>query len=121
MNETFQFTIIPQNERYYNDDSSWWIYTFTTQDDIPELIDFHFNDIFGDERRIEKGSTLVGKMQKLFLGSKYQVKAKCEFNQKYNRFPIHTCFGHSRHPEIRSGAGSVFEIAGDGTASQDAA
>ena len=34
--KTFKFKIVPQQERFYNENSNWGVYTFTTtSDDIP--------------------------------------------------------------------------------------
>ncbi len=83
--EIYEFTIIPQLERYYNDDSSYGVYTFTTTDDIPEYYDCVL-DPFGDVKEMAKGSTLTGKMQQLILGMEYKVKATLEYNTKYKSY-----------------------------------
>jgi exodeoxyribonuclease V alpha subunit len=82
MENVYKFKIIPQHERYYNQDANWGVYTFITSDDIPEY-DI-FKDPFGAEVVEVKMSSLVGKMQQLYLGSEYYIVAKLEFNKKYN-------------------------------------
>lgn len=79
-----EFSIIPVHERYYSDESSWGIFNFTTKDDIP-----HYNDYFdplSDRKVSQKMSSIVGKMQKLYLGSEYKVRATCEWNNKYSSY-----------------------------------
>jgi exodeoxyribonuclease V alpha subunit len=80
----YKFLIVPQYERYYNEDTNWGVYTFTTKDELPEYNEFkdkfaeqEFNNIF------LKQSSLAGKMQKLYIGSEYNVEAKLEYNKKY--------------------------------------
>ena len=34
--EVYEFLATPQMERYYNDDSTYGVYSFITTDDIPE-------------------------------------------------------------------------------------
>ena len=83
--EVYEFTIVPQSERYYNDDSSYGVYTFTTTDNIPEYYNCVL-DPFSDEKEQVKGSTLTGKMQQLILGMEYKVKATLEYNTKYKSY-----------------------------------
>lgn len=80
-----EFKIVPQQERYYNEDSNWGVYSFTTDDEIPEFYDC-YDDPFGDNPIKKKGSSLVGKMQRLTIGMKYTVQAKCEYNAKYKAY-----------------------------------
>lgn len=45
--KTFKFKIVPQQERFYNENSNWGVYTFTTtSDDIPYFYDC-YDDPFG--------------------------------------------------------------------------
>ena len=79
--QLYDFKIVPQQERYYNSDSNWGVYTFTTTDDIPSFYSC-CDDLFNENSQILKGSSLVGKMQQLTIGMEYNVKAKCEYNSK---------------------------------------
>lgn len=86
-NQVIEFKATPIYERYYNDETSWGVYNFTTTDDIPqynEYIDPFQEQI--DDINIIKQSTLAGKMQQIFLGSEYIVNAKLEYNQKYKSY-----------------------------------
>ena len=81
-NQIYKFKIIPIDERFYNEDSSWGVFNFTTTDDIPELK--MYKDPFDHDAPPQMMSTLTGKMQKLYLGSEYNVEAKLEYNKKYD-------------------------------------
>lgn len=85
-NETLEFKMIPQQERYYNEDSAYGVYTFITKYDIPEYVEY--KNVFDSEKTEEemflKQGSLCGKMQKLYLGTEYIVKANLEFSKKYS-------------------------------------
>ena len=85
--DVLEFKIVPVYERYYNEDASWGVFNFTTQDDIPEYSEYKepMQDLFS-EAKIQKMSSLCGKMQQLYIGSEYLVKAYCEYNSKYNQY-----------------------------------
>lgn len=78
-----EFTMIPVLEKYYNEESSWGVVNFTTRDNIPEYIEYQ--DPFENNSAVQKMGTLAGKMQQLYLGSEYRVKAKCEYNERYKQ------------------------------------
>ena len=89
--QIYKFKIIPQQERFYNNESNWGVYNFTTEDEIPEYYDCYDNDGFNDsidnsEPKKYKGSSLVGKMQRLTIGVEYDVQATCEYNKKYKQY-----------------------------------
>lgn len=84
LNMKYEFKMKPYYERYYKDDTNWGIYDFNTEDDIPEC--GCYIDPFNDESDFLKSSKLVGRMQKLYLGSEYQVSAKLTYNQKYKSY-----------------------------------
>lgn len=81
-NQIYKFKIIPIDERFYNEDSSWGVFNFTTTDDIPELK--MYKDPFELNSPPQMMSTIAGKMQKLYLGSEYNVTATLEYNKKYD-------------------------------------
>lgn len=81
-NQIYKFKIIPIDERFYNEDTSWGVFNFTTQDDIPELK--MYKDPFDKDAAPQMMSTITGKMQKLYLGSEYNVEAHLEYNKKYD-------------------------------------
>lgn len=80
-NQIYKFKIVPIDERFYNEDSSWGVFNFMTNDDIPELK--IYKDPFDKDTTPQMMSTIAGKMQKLYLGSEYNVTATLEYNAKY--------------------------------------
>jgi exodeoxyribonuclease V alpha subunit len=82
--QLYNFNIIPQCEIRYFDDSNWGYYTFSTKDDIPycEIQ----NNPFSESDNNMKIGRLIGKVQKLFIGSEYKVTARISFNKKYNNY-----------------------------------
>ena len=82
--EVLEFKVVPEQQRYYNEDSHWGVYLFSTPDDIPEF--FTGKDPFDDSAELKKFSVLAGSMQKLTIGMKYEVKAIMEYNSKYKQW-----------------------------------
>ena len=84
--EIVEFTMTPVLEKYYNEDSAWGVFNFSTKDDIPEYVEYvdPFEDKF--PASVQKMSTLAGKMQQLYIGSEYRVKAYCQYNDKYKQY-----------------------------------
>ena len=86
--QIYEFKATPILEKYYNEDSSWGVYNFSTEDDIPNYLEY--KDPFLIEMRSDvpvlKMSSLVGKMQQLYLGVEYLVKAVMEYNEKYDTY-----------------------------------
>lgn len=73
--------------RYYSEDSTWGVFGFSTEDDIPQFtketkIDVPFEDIQAVNPD-KKFSTLAGKMQELVIGGEYMVKAKYKYDKTY--------------------------------------
>lgn len=80
-NQIYNFTMIPVDERFYNEDSSWGVFNFSTTDKIPETK--QYVDPFNDNADPQMMSTITGKMQRLYIGSSYKVSATLEYNKKY--------------------------------------
>ena len=82
----YEFKMIILYERYYNDDTSWGVYNFSTEDDIPEYKEYKdpFYDNCNGDVPVQKMSSIVGRMQQLYVGSEYLVRATMEFDKKYN-------------------------------------
>lgn len=78
----FKFTAQITGERYYNEDSSWGVFIFTTKDDIPHLQ--QSKDMMTEE--IIPIATLCGKVQRLYVGSEYKITAEVEYNSKYSSY-----------------------------------
>lgn len=83
-NEIIEFKMIPLLERYYNEESNWGCFNFETQDPIPEFSEYI--DPLDEHAIPKKMGTIAGKMQQLFLGAEYRVKAICEYNSKYKSY-----------------------------------
>ena len=77
-----EFIAIPEQQRYYNDNSHWGVYVFSTPDDIPEF--YTSKDPFDSDAVPKKFSCIAGSMQKLTIGMKYKVKATLEYNSSYH-------------------------------------
>ena len=83
LNKIFSFKIWPTIERYYSEDSTWGVYVFKTNDEIPGTIN-QFD--YDEENNIMSNvhfSSLIGKMQKLVLNTEYSIKAKFIHNKKF--------------------------------------
>lgn len=75
--EIYKFKATPTDVRYYNEQSTWGCYIFSTTDDIPQ-VKSGINGI--------KIGTLAGRMQMLTLGVEYEITASLEYNQKYKSY-----------------------------------
>ncbi|MEG2289591.1 MAG: AAA family ATPase [Clostridium sp.] len=76
----YNFTLNPMSEIYYNEDSFYGIYKFSTGDKIPNLEELKFTSG-------QSGvSTIVGKMQRLTIGVPYECNATLVLNKKYNKY-----------------------------------
>jgi exodeoxyribonuclease V alpha subunit len=85
MEEIIKFKLVPQYEKYYSDDTNWGCYTFTTSDDIPEY-DEYKNPFLDENEDIKKMSIIAGRMQRLCIGTEYEVSAKLEYNKRYKNY-----------------------------------
>ena len=85
--KTYEFTGVPVFERYYSDDSSWGVYNFYSDVDLPKSkIKTNGDLFFTDEKDIKSVYliTLRGKMQRLETGElPYKVKAKISNHSKF--------------------------------------
>lgn len=87
MQEELKFKIVPQYERYYSEDTHYGVYTFTTDDDIPQYSECKIEMVEFDSNNVkQKQSILTGNMQRLYIGSEYEVTAFLDFNKKYNSY-----------------------------------
>lgn len=81
MEDIIKFKATPIYEKYYSEDTNWGCYNFSTNEEIPE---FQKNeDIFGNNVMI---GVIAGKMQKLHIGTEYEISAKLEYNKKYSNY-----------------------------------
>lgn len=82
--EILEFKAIVTYERYYNDDTCWGVYGFSTEDDIPFFVK-ETMDMFNSKPTNEnlKLSTLAGKLQQLHIGAEYLFKATYKNDKQY--------------------------------------
>jgi len=69
--------------RYYNEDTNYGIYNFSTKEDLPYLTSPEFDAFDTTHHDDSKFGTLVGKMQQLSIGCKYKVTAKIIADKRY--------------------------------------
>lgn len=81
-NKLYEFTATPDFEMFYNEDSSFGVYKFTTLTELPELKSSE-NDF--DTSKTYSG-ILSGRMQRLYPGDEYIISAQLKFNKKYNNW-----------------------------------
>lgn len=73
-NEEIQFDATIISKRYYNENTNWGVYTFESNNAIPNCEKNWDGSYYG---------TLAGKMQELYIGSKYTIKAKYKEDKIY--------------------------------------
>ena len=84
--KTYEFTGFITYERFYSDDSSWGVYTFNSEIELPTSITIRNNNLFStkEDDRIFYQVTLRGKMQRLdYSDIPYKVKAKLSNHSKW--------------------------------------
>lgn len=79
MTKSYEFKMKPMSEVFYNEDSLYGIYKFSTKQDIPYLEKIPFGDDVGI-------STMIGKMQRLTIGLDYECTAIESYNNKYKKW-----------------------------------
>lgn len=84
--DVLEFKAIITYERYYNPDTMWGCYGFSTVDNIPHYKtetaeDNPFNNT--QDVKDKKFSVLAGKMQELIIGGEYLVKARYKCDKTY--------------------------------------
>lgn len=92
-----KFKAVITYEKYYNQDTTWGVFGFSTEDDIPQYtkeneIEYKFEE--GQEASLDKKfSILAGKMQELAVGGEYMVKAKYKYDKTYGHqyAPVTIC------------------------------
>lgn len=82
----YEFTAIPDFEMYYNDQSSFGVYKFTTETELPELKSTENIISFDSDSPKTYSGILSGRMQRLYPGDEYIISAKLKFSKKYNNW-----------------------------------
>ena len=82
--ELIDITIVPEIQRYYNEDSHWGVYVFSTDDKIPHF--FTGKDPYDDKAKPKTFGVMSGTMQQLTIGMKYGISARIEYSKKYKQW-----------------------------------
>ena len=106
--EIYKFKATITYCRYYNDDSTWGVYGFSTNDDIPYYTKETKIDLpFEDKKEVNsdrKLSTLAGKMQELVIGGEYMVKATYKhdknYGDQYNPISVYALIPQTRESQL---------------------
>ena len=106
--EIYKFKATITYCRYYSDDSTWGVYGFFTDDDIPHFIKETKVDLpFEDKKEVNpnrKLSTLAGKMQELVIGGEYMVKATYKhdknYGDQYNPISVYALIPQTRESQL---------------------
>ena len=106
--EIFKFKATITYERYYNPDTTWGVYGFTTEDEIPYFTTETKIDLpFEDRKAVNpnrKLSSLAGKMQELVVGGEYMIKAtyKCDktYGHQYNPISVYALIPQTRESQL---------------------
>ena len=106
--EIYKFKATITYCRYYSDDSTWGVYGFSTDDDIPHFIKETKVDLpFEDKKEVNpnrKLSTLAGKMQELVVGGEYMVKATYKhdknYGDQYNPISVYALIPQTRESQL---------------------
>lgn len=86
MEETiYEFNALITSSKYYNQDTAWGCYKFSTSDDIPYYVttDPAYDLFESVSSHNKKFGTLVGRMQELTVHGEYLVKATFSVDKKY--------------------------------------
>ncbi len=88
MNDTiYEFKITPIAELYYNEESVYGVYKFFTKDSyLPQIKQTESYDFLTDQVEMKFEGMLVGRTQRLNIGTEYNVKAKLELSKKYKNY-----------------------------------
>lgn len=106
--EIYKFKATITYCRYYNDDSTWGVYGFSTNDNIPYYTKETKIDLpFEDKKEVSsdrKLSTLAGKMQELVIGGEYMVKATYKhdknYGDQYNPISVYALIPQTRESQL---------------------
>lgn len=106
--EIFKFKATITYERYYNPDTTWGVYGFATEDEIPHFTTETKIDLpFEDKKAVNpnrKLSSLAGKMQELVVGGEYMIKAtyKCDktYGHQYNPISVYALIPQTRESQL---------------------
>lgn len=106
--EILKFKATITYEKYYNSDTTWGCYLFSTEDEIPHFTTETKIDLpFEDRKAVNpnrKLSSLAGKMQELVVGGEYMIKATYKYDKtyghQYNPISVYALIPQTRESQL---------------------
>lgn len=108
--EIYEITAVITYCRYYNSDTTWGVYGFITEDDIPNYAQPKIDDFMDapdviEKKKRQKASVLSGKMQELHIGGEYTIKCTHKFDKtyghQYNPIAIYPLIPKSEESQLK--------------------
>ena len=88
--ELYKFIGVCEYEKYYSEDTLYGAYNISVDNELPhskhnELPHSkHEDNLFETDNNITYFINIAGKMQRLYIGCKYEIEARVRFNKRYN-------------------------------------
>ena len=108
--EIYEITAVITYCRYYNSDTTWGVYGFITEGNIPyytqpKIDDFMDTPDVIEKKKRQKASVLSGKMQELHIGGEYTIKCAHKFDKtyghQYNPIAIYPLIPKSEESQLK--------------------
>lgn len=108
--EIYEITAVITYCRYYNSDTTWGVYGFITEGNIPyytqpKIDDFMDTPDVIEKKKRQKASVLSGKMQELHIGGEYTIKCTHKFDKtyghQYNPIAIYPLIPKSEESQLK--------------------
>ena len=108
--EIYEITAVITYCRYYNSDTTWGVYGFITEGNIPyytqpKIDDFMDTHDVIEKKKRQKASVLSGKMQELHIGGEYTIKCTHKFDKtyghQYNPIAIYPLIPKSEESQLK--------------------
>ena len=81
--ELYKFIGTCEYEKYYSEDSLYGAYNISVDNELPHSSKYN-GDMFEGDDNITYFINIAGKMQRLYIGCKYEIEAQMRFNKRYN-------------------------------------
>lgn len=81
--ELYKFIGVCEYEKYYSEDSLYGAYNISVDNELPHSTKYN-GDMFEGDNNITYFINIAGKMQRLYIGCKYEIEARIRFNKRYN-------------------------------------
>ena len=82
--EIYTFECISEYEKYYSEDSFYGAYNVTINKELPHSQEYKGFSFDNENKNKTYFINIAGKMQRMYLGCKYSIEAKLDFNNRYN-------------------------------------